>query len=72
MCHQPLDKVRTYHLVIPAIMMMIVLIMFLQYIQTIKMTIAPLAIVVTGTLRVVLLQPKQCWEVLIARVADVM
>ena len=53
-------------------MMMIVLIMFLQYIQTIKMTIAPLAIVVTGTLRVVLLQPKQCWEVLIARVAGVM
>lgn len=72
MCHQPLDKVRTYHLVFPAIMMMIVLIMFLQYIQTIKMAIAPLAIVVTGTLRVVLLQPKQCWEVLIARVADVM
>ena len=47
-------------------------IMILQDQLAIEMNIAPLAIVVTGTLHVVLFQPKPCWKVLITRVADVM
>ena len=47
-------------------------IMILQDLLAIEKNIAPLAVVVTGTLHVVLLQPKPCWKVLIARVADVM
>ena len=47
-------------------------IMILQDLLAIEMNIAPLAVVVTGTLHVVLFQPKPCWKVLIARVADVM